>query len=89
MALDFAGDENVTSGNGGGHGVNAENKSAESRDDVSFTLSHHLVLNQNVATWSFCAFAIFVANLRVPVNRSEGSTKTRKFATKITNLLRV
>ena len=38
-----------------------------------------------MATWSFCVFVIFVANLRVPVNRAEGSTKTHIFATKITN----
>ncbi len=42
--------------------------------------------NQNVAAWSFCVFVIFVANLRVPVNRSEGSTKTHKFAAKVTNI---
>jgi hypothetical protein len=34
-------------------------------------------------------FVIFVANLRVLVNRSEGSTKTPKLATKITKLRRV
>ena len=88
MRLDSAGNKNVTNG-GESMESTAENKSAESRDDVTSTLSHHLVLNQNVAMWSFCAFAIFVANLRVPVNRSEGSTKTRKFATKITNLRQV
>jgi hypothetical protein len=50
--------------------------------DNATSAAHHLVLNQNVATWSFCALVIFVANLRVPVNRSEGSTKTHTFVTK-------
>ena len=54
MRLDSAGDKNVTSGNGGeSMESTAENKSAESRDDVTSTLSHHLVPNQNVARWSF------------------------------------
>ncbi len=58
----------------------------DSARDNATSAAHHLVLNQNVAMWSFCAFVIFVANLRVPVNQSEGSTKTHKFAAKITNL---
>jgi len=85
MALDFAGDENVTSGNGGG-GMEST-QSAESRDDVSYVVPSSGSEPEcgNVELLCVCDFCRKFASPGQPVRGvyqdSQICDKNHKFAT--------